>query len=97
MYKIKLTPTAIHSFNNLHPEIKKQFKTALNALKDNPYYGKQLREELIDFRTFKIKRYRLIYQVDDNLRYVIVAAIGHRRDIYEVTKKLIQQDFNHDN
>ena len=92
MFKIKLTPTAIHSFNGLHPEIKKQFKDALSALKENPYSGKLLREELNFFRTFKIKRYRVIYQVDDNLRHIVVVALGHRRDIYEVATKLLQQD-----
>ena len=77
MFKIKLTPTAIHSFHRLHPEIKKQLKDALSTLKDNPYSGKQLREELNFFRSFKIKRYRVIYQVDD---------------IYEIATKLLQQD-----
>lgn len=91
MYKIKLTPTATRSFNNLHPEVKKHFKTALKALEINPYSGKQLREELNFFRSFKIKRYRIIYQVDDNLQHIIVVALGHRRDIYEVTTKLLQQ------
>jgi len=93
MYRIKLTPTAIRSFSDLHPAVvKKQFKTALNALKDNPYSGKLLREELDLFRTFKIKRYRIIYQVNDNLRHIIVVALGHRRDVYEVTTKLLQQN-----
>jgi len=92
MYKIKLTSTAVDAFNNLHPEVKKQLKTALNTLKDNPYSGKQLREELNFFRSFKIKRYRIIYQVVDNLQYIVVVALGHRRDIYEITTKLLQQD-----
>ena len=92
MYKIKLTPTAVSSFNNLHPEVRKQLKIALNSLKENPYYGKQLREELIDFRTFKIKRYRIIYQVNNNLQHIIVVALGHRKDIYEIATKLMQQD-----
>jgi len=92
MYRVKLTPTAIRFFKNLHPEVRKQLKTALNILKDNPYSGKQLREELSFFRTLKIKRYRIIYQANDNLRHIIVVALGHRRDIYKVTTKLFRQD-----
>ena len=92
MFKIKLTPTATHSFHRLNPEIKKQLKDALSRLKDNPYSGKQLREELNFFRSFKIKRYRVIYQVDEDLKYIVVVALGHRRDIYEVATKLLQQD-----
>ena len=87
-----LTPTAIHSFNSLHPEVKKQFKDALCTLKENPYSGKLLREELNFFRSFKIKRYRVIYQVDNDLQHIVIVALGHRRDIYEVTTKLLKQN-----
>ena len=92
MFQVKLTPTAVHAFKNLHPAIKKQLKDALNTLKDHPYSGKQLREELDFFRSFKIKRYRVIYQIDDKLQHIIVIALGHRRDIYEVATKLLQQE-----
>ena len=92
MYKINLTPTAARSFNDLHPKVKKQLKIALNALKDNPYAGKQLREELVLFNSFKIKRYRIIYRVDDNSRLIIIVALGHRRDIYEIATKLTQHE-----
>ena len=92
MYQIKLTPTTVNAFNSLHPEVKKQLKKALNTLKENPYSGKSLREELIFFQSFKIKRYRVIYQIDDNLQLIVVIALGHRRDIYEVATKLLQQD-----
>ncbi len=90
MFKVKLTPTANLAFNNLHPEIRKQLKSALNILKENPYYGKQLREELNFFRSLKIKRYRVIYQINDKLEYIVIIAIGHRRDIYEVATKLLE-------
>jgi len=92
MYKINLTPTATQSFNDLHPEVRNQLKIALKALKQNPYSGKQLREELILFHSFKIKRYRIIYRVDDISQIVIIVALGHRRDIYEIATKLTQHE-----
>ena len=91
MFQIKLTPTAAQAFTRLHPDIRKQLKEALTKLKENPYSGKLLRDELIFFRSFKIKRYRVIYQVDDSAKNIIVVALGHRRDIYEVAEKLIQE------
>ena len=90
MFKIKLTPTASLAFNSLHPETRKQLKNALNILKENPYSGKQLREELNFFRSLKIKRYRVIYQINDNFEYIVIIAIGHRRDIYEIATKLLK-------
>jgi mRNA interferase RelE/StbE len=89
MFQIKLTPTAAQAFTSLHPTVKKQLKDALYSRKDNPYSGKSLRDELIFYRSFKIKRYRVIYKIDDNSHNIIIVALGHRRDIYEVASKLM--------
>ena len=87
MYRVKLTPTAALMFNNLHPTIKKQLKSILKEsilkeLYENPYLGKGLRDELADFRSLRMKRYRAIYQIDYQNKEVIIYAIGHRRNIY---------------
>ncbi len=90
MYRVKLTPTADRMFNSLHPTVKKQLKSILKKLYENPYLGKELRDELINFRSLKMKRYRTIYQIDDHNKTIIVYAIGHRRDIYEIIAELIR-------
>jgi mRNA interferase RelE/StbE len=82
MYRVKLTPTAALMFNNLHPTIKKQLKSILKELYENPYLGKGLRDELADFRSLRMKRYRAIYQIDYQNKEVIIYAIGHRKNIY---------------
>lgn len=90
MYRVKLTPTAAKIFNRLHPDIKEQLKSTLKALYDTPHMGKALQDKLIDFRSLKMKRYRAIYQIDDLNKTIIIYAIGHRRDIYEVITELIR-------
>ncbi|MDD2284097.1 MAG: type II toxin-antitoxin system RelE/ParE family toxin [Paludibacter sp.] len=89
MYRVKLTPTAVRMFNNLHPTVKKQLKSVLKKLYKNPHLGKELRDELINFRSLKIKRYRAIYQIDNRNKVAIIYAIGHRRDIYEIVTELV--------
>ena len=89
MYRVKLTPAAGQIFNNLHPKIKKQLKLILKKLYENPYLGKTLRDQLINFRSLKMKRYRVIYQIDNRNKEVIILAIGHRRDIYEIVTKFV--------
>ena len=84
MYRIKLTPTANQMFSNLHPTLKTQIEPELKKLSNNPYLGKELHEELYHLRSLKIRRYRAIYQVNDESHEVIIFAIGHRRDIYEI-------------
>ena len=88
MYRVKLTPTANHVLNSLHPLIKKQLKTALKSLYQNPHLGKELHDILINFRSLKMKRYRAIYQIDYQSKTVVILAIGHRRDIYEIVNEL---------
>lgn len=90
MVRVKLTATAAEMLNNLHPDIKKQLKTILKELYKSPYMGKSLRNELVGFRSLKMKRYRIVYQMDDGCKTVIVYAIGHRRDIYEVITELVR-------
>jgi len=46
MYRVKLTSTAAQMLNNLNPVIKKQLKSILKELYDNPYLGKKLQNEL---------------------------------------------------
>ena len=88
MYQIKLTPTAAKAFNGLHPQAKKDIKSALKILSEKPYAGKELQNELRLFRSFKIKRYRAVYSVDEQLNIVIIIAIGHRKDIYDIANQL---------
>ncbi len=88
MYRVKLTPTAARMFNNLHPTIKTQLKSILKELYQNPYLGKGLRDELADFRSLRMKRYRAIYHIDTQHKEVIIFAIGHRRNIYELASGL---------
>lgn len=90
-YRVKLTPTASNMFNRLHPKIRKELKSELKNLYHAPYAGKALQHELEQFRSLKIKRYRAIYQVDDESGIIIVYAIGHRRDIYDIIRLLTER------
>ncbi len=82
-YQVKVTAFANESGKLLSPEIRKAAKVALKELAQNPDLGKELQAELSGFRSYRFIRYRIVYKVDTERKYVIVWAIGHRRDIYE--------------
>jgi len=82
-YQVKITVFANELGQKFSPEIKKSAKAALKELSQNPDLGKQLQSELSGFRSYRFLRYRIVYQVDTKNKYVVVWAIGHRRDIYE--------------
>ena len=84
MYQVRLTPTAAEMFNQLHPDIRKELKAALKGLCETPYMGKALQDKLFSLHSLKMKRYRAVYQINDQDHTVTIQAIGHRRDIYEI-------------
>ncbi len=82
-YQVKLTACASDIGKNFPPEIKKAAKIALKELAQNPNLGKELQADLGGLRSYRFLRYRIIYKIDPENKYIIVWAIGHRRDIYE--------------
>ena len=62
-WKMQFTPEAARLLSKLHPESKKHIKKALNELRQNPYAGKDLQEELFGFKSLKINKYRIIYYI----------------------------------
>ena len=89
LYTVRLTRTVAEKVTAFHPDIKKQLKTAINEISEKPYSGKELQEELFGFLSYRFKRYRVIYQVDENDKSVIIYMVGHRRDVYDLFSELV--------
>jgi len=49
----------------------------------DPGCGEPLRRELQGYRKYKVRRFRIVYQVDRGARTITIMAVGHRRVIYE--------------
>ena len=90
-WQIKLTPEAGKALTKLHPDSKKLIKEAIRQICDSPYSGTDLQGELYGFKSFKPKRYRIIYKLDEEKQGIEVYYIGHRRDVYERFKQLLNQ------
>jgi mRNA-degrading endonuclease RelE of RelBE toxin-antitoxin system len=82
-YLVKFTNSVCEVAKNFPPEIKKAAKAALKELAKNTDHGKELQAELSIFRSYRFRRYRIVYNVDAKNKFVVVWAIGHRCDIYE--------------
>ena len=90
-YRVLLTPEAARLIAHLHPEIKKIIRDSLKVLQKEPYSGDDLHEELAGFKSFKPKRYRILYTVDDENRTIRIYYVGHRRDVYDQFRHLLDQ------
>jgi len=52
-------------------------------LSADPLLGAPLMRELSGLWKFKVRRFRIIYELDRKARVIRIFAIGHRRDVYE--------------
>lgn len=83
VYQAVLPPEIAERLAHLPPGIKRAVKAALRAIADEPSIGQPLHGELVGRLKYRVRRYRIIYQVDRASRLARVVAIGHRRTVYE--------------
>jgi mRNA interferase RelE/StbE len=90
-FGIKFTPETTRILAKLHPENKKLIKQALVELRKNPYAGNDLQEELYGFKSFKLKRFRVLYDINEEENIIQIFHIGHRKDVYEQFNRLLNE------
>ncbi len=88
-YRVRFTPEAARLVARLHPENKKIIRDALDTLRENPFAGDDLQDELSGFKSFKPKRFRILYTVDESDPMIQVYYVGHRKDVYEKFRLLL--------
>ena len=87
--RLTFTPEAARLLANLHPESKKLIKAGLTELRQNPHLGDDLQQELSSFKSYKIKRYRILYDINEEEEVIQVYYVGHKRDVYEQFRDLL--------
>jgi mRNA interferase RelE/StbE len=83
VYRPDIPPHVARLIRHLPPELKRSVKQTVRSLSSNPFSGEPLLRELAGLWKYKVRRYRLIYEVDRKARLIRIFAIGHRREIYE--------------
>ena len=91
-YRLLYSETSRKQIKSLHPQIKLTVKSHIKILKDNPYVGKVLERELSGYYSLKMKRFRVIYEIDHQNHIVQIHYVGHRKDIYEVFKNFLTNE-----
>lgn len=82
-YKIVPTPKFAKNFKKLDPFVRKQIKSYLNRVTDNPRAkGKALVANRTGQWRYRIGVYRVIVNIQDNELIILALEVGHRRDIY---------------
>ena len=82
-YKIVPTPKFAQNFKKLDPFVRKQIKSYLNRVTENPRAkGKALVVNRTGQWRYCIGAYRVIVNIQDNELIILALEVGHRRDIY---------------
>ena len=84
VYEVKITPEGLRHLNRLPEKIRDAALTALTGtIRENPQrLGKKLVGELDGLYSARRGDYRIIYEIMDNPKTVIVLRIQHRADVY---------------
>jgi addiction module RelE/StbE family toxin len=89
--KIRYSAEAASLIRNLHPEVKSLVRKVIRDLLANPLLGHELHRELSGFRSYRLKGYRVIYQVNDPEGFLEIHHVGRRRDVYANFQSLLAE------
>jgi mRNA-degrading endonuclease RelE of RelBE toxin-antitoxin system len=81
--KLVIAPDAAVAIRHLPPGLKKAVRDAIATLAVEPHKGEPLRRELAAYHKFRVRRFRIVYQIERKRRTVRVIAVGARASIYE--------------
>ncbi len=91
-YRLRVPDETASFLRKFHPEIKRHIRKALEMIVHDPFCGKALKNDLEGMRSFRVKRYRLIYRVVSGVKEIEIIAIGPRKNIYEETFRIISRE-----
>ena len=83
MYRPAIPPQVAERIRHLPPDLKRGVREAIRAICLDPGCGEPLKRDLQGYRKYKVRRFRIVYRVDRGARKVAIAAVAHRRAIYE--------------
>lgn len=91
-YTVKYTAEAKKRIERLDVSVKRVIQKAIESLSLNPYRGKPLSYELAGLFALRTSDYRIIYRIKERELIIVVITVGHRREIYNKLKTLIDRD-----
>ena len=90
-WRVDVPPHVAEVIRHLPPEVKQGVRAALRAITEDPDIGEPLRGELKGLWKFRVRRYRLVYELHPGARVVRIVAVGHRRGICDEVSARIRR------
>jgi mRNA interferase RelE/StbE len=81
-YSVEILLRAVKQLEKLPPEVYPRIRESLVALANEPRPAGCLKLRGREGWRLRVGDYRIIYEIDDETRRVVILDIGHRREIY---------------
>lgn len=82
-YDVRLKPSVERAFRKLPAEIQRRIGSRLDQLANNPRpSGSEKLAGVEHLYRIRVGDYRVVYEISDDDRVVLVVTIGHRSDVY---------------
>lgn len=92
LYRADIPLHVAEAIRSTNPELKRFIRAALDSIVANPQSGESLQGELSKYWKYRVRRFRIVYQVDTKARLVRIISIGHRREVYEELAARIKKE-----
>ena len=87
-FKVFLHPKAARFLDRLSAALRSRIKQSLRELEDSPE-SKGQRLKGSPFWRLRVGEYRAIYEIDGAGKRVVVLFVGHRRDVYDESSRIL--------
>lgn len=82
-YQVVVSKSVGKSFYKIPIPWRERIARAIDLLPENPFMGEKLLGKLQGKRKIRIHPYRIIYELDNKNKRIIVFDIGHRQGAYK--------------
>ena len=89
-WTLRYAASAARALRKLDPEVQRHLRHALHELAEDPERGRPLQSTLKGLRSWRTGDFRIVYRIEAAEIQVLVLALGHRRDVYERLRRLLE-------
>jgi mRNA interferase RelE/StbE len=82
-YNLILSNKFDKEFSQLDKKLQVRVVEGLKDIKENPYEGKPLKGKLKEMLSWRVGKYRILYQIQGNKLLIIVINVEHRKHVYK--------------
>lgn len=82
IYEVRFRPRAAKQLQGLPKNVRTTIARVIDALAENPRPQGAVALKGTEFMRVRVREYRVVYEIQDDVLLVLVVRLGHRRDVY---------------